>query len=359
MNVSRKVNFSAGPAVLPLEVVEEARENLLSFAGSGLGILEMSHRGKLFENVIQQAEGDVRELLGVGEEFAVLFLTGGASQQFFQVPMNFLSPGQVANYTNTGTWADKAIKEAKRFGEVHVAASSKADNYTYIPPTADYRTGARYTHFTSNNTIFGTQWRREPASPDLLVCDASSDFMSRPLDMARYAMIYAGAQKNLGPAGVTLVVIRKDFAESGSKDLPTLLQYRTHVAENSLHNTAPVFPIYVVSLVLKWLKKLGGLQAMAHRNEAKAGELYRVLDSSAYWTTPVREDSRSLMNVVFRLPSEELENKFLKEAEAQGYSGLKGHRSVGGIRASIYNAFEPSDLSAFCEFMKDFERRNG
>jgi len=356
--ITRKINFSAGPAVMPVEVLEEARENMLSLGTSGLGIMEISHRGPMFEGILDRAVADLKELLGLGDDHAVLFLTGGASQQFFQVPMNFLQGG-TANYIDTGEWSSKAIKEAQRFGTVQVAASSKADKYTYIPTAGTYAPGARFTHYTSNNTIYGTQFVAEPASPDLLICDASSDILSRPVDVKRHAMIYAGAQKNLGPSGVTVVIVRNDFAETGTKEIPQLLQYRTQIANNSLYNTPPTFPIYLVGLVLQWLKRQGGLAAMAKRNEAKAGELYATLDGSAFWDAPVRKDSRSLMNVVFRLKSEELDKKFLKEAEAASLSGLKGHRSVGGMRASIYNALEPSEVSALCQFMKDFERRNG
>lgn len=356
----RKVNFSAGPALLPQEVVEEARDNLLSYSESGIGIMEMSHRGKAFVGVLEQAEADCRELLGIGDEFVVLFVTGGASTQFYQVPMNFLQPGAVANYLDTGSWAAKAIKEAKNFGEVHVACSSKADNYTHIPASADLKPGAVYTHFTSNNTIFGTQFRSEPTGAEgKLVCDASSDMMSRPLDMSQYALIYAGAQKNLGPAGVTLVVARREFIDKGRNDVPAMLQYRTHAENQSCYNTPPCFSIYVMSLVFKWLKAKGGLAGIQQHNERKAAVLYDFLDSTEFYRAPVQKESRSLMNVVFRLPSEELEKKLIAEATAEGFDGLKGHRSVGGLRASIYNAMAIEGVEGLVELMREFEKRSG
>lgn len=358
VTTERKVNFSAGPAVLPVEVLEEARENLLSLGNSGVGVMEHSHRGKEFVAVLAEAESGCRELLGLGDDWAVLFLSGGASSQFFMVPMNFLAGG-VANYLDTGVWSSKAIKEANAFGQAHVAASGKAGKYAAIPTTADYKPGARYTHFTSNNTIYGTQWKSEPVVDSPLVCDASSDMLSRPIDVSRYALIYAGAQKNLGPAGVTLVVARKDFIASGASNIPPMLQYRTHLEHESCYNTPPCFAIYVMSLVFKWLKNQGGPVGIARYNEKKAAVLYDCLDSSAFWTTPAEKASRSLMNVVWRLPSEELEARFVSEASKAGFSGLKGHRNVGGIRASIYNAMPIEGVQGLVEFMKDFERRNG
>ena len=355
---SRIVNFSAGPSALPLEVLEEAREALLVLGNSGVGILEHSHRSKEFLAVVAEAQASLRGLLALPDDFAVLFLTGGASQQFFMVPMNFLKGG-VANYLDTGVWSSKAIKEAKRFGQVHVACTSKDTNYSYIPASADLKPGAAYTHYTSNNTIYGTQFAAEPPSEGPLVCDASSDFLSRPIDIAKHGLIYAGAQKNLGPAGVTIVIMRKDFIEAGEKELPTMLQYRTHLENDSLYNTPPVFAIYVTGLVLKWLERMGGVAAMQARNEAKAKLVYDALDASSFYRCPVAKDSRSRMNVVFRLPSEELEAKMAKDALAAGFSGIKGHRSAGGIRISIYNAIEPSAVESFVSFMKDFEAKNG
>lgn len=357
--VHRKVNFSAGPAVLPVEVLEEARENLLSLGDTGIGIMEHSHRGKPFVAVLEEAENTARSVMGISDDYAVLFLQGGASTQFYQVPMNFLQGG-TADYLDTGAWSSKAIKEAKAFGTVNVAASSKDRNHTYIPTGASFTDGSKYTHFTSNNTIFGTQWKSEPAgarSP--LVCDASSDICSRPIDVSKYGMVYAGAQKNLGPSGVTLVVVRKDLAETGPADIPTIAQYRSHIENQSCYNTCPTFGIYVLGLVFKWIEKQGGLSAMQRHNEAKAKVLYDCLDGSDFWTAPVEKDSRSLMNVVWRLPSEELEKKLIADATAAGFDGLKGHRSVGGLRASIYNAMTREGVASLVEFMNDWERANG
>ncbi|MCB2155720.1 3-phosphoserine/phosphohydroxythreonine transaminase [bacterium] len=357
--IKRAVNFSAGPAVLPVEVLEEARENLLSLGDTGIGIMEHSHRGKPFMAVIEQAEADCRDLLNLSDDFAVLFLQGGASSQFFMAPMNFLGGG-TANYIDTGSWSAKAIKEAKLYGTAHIAASSKEDNYTHIPKEANYADGAKYTHFTSNNTIAGTQWKSEPeGSSAPLICDASSDMMCRPLDMSKYGMIYAGAQKNLGPSGVTLVIIRKDLAETGPKDIPTMLQYRTHIDKGSMYNTPSTFGIYIMGLVFKWLKNNGGLSAIFEHNKKKAGILYDCLDGSDFFKTPVQKDSRSLMNVVWRLPSEDLEKQMIAEADAAGFKTLKGHRSVGGLRASIYNAMPIEGVQGLVEFLKDFEKKNG
>lgn len=354
----RIVNFSAGPSALPLEVIEEAREGMISLAGSGVGICEHSHRSKEFTKVIEEAEADLRSLMGIPDGYEVLFLTGGASQQFFQVPMNLLKGG-FANYLDTGSWSSKAIKEAKRFGEVHVACSSKADNYTHIPAQVDLKPGAAYTHFTSNNTIFGTQFAAEPPAEGPLVVDASSDILSRRIDASKYGLIYAGAQKNLGPAGVTLVVIRKDLVEAGDTDLPTMLQYRIHAENKSLYNTPPVFPIYVTGLMLKWLQRQGGVDGIQKANERKADLLYGALDASSFYRAPVAAGSRSRMNVVFRLPTEELEAKMVKDALAAGFSAIKGHRSAGGIRISMYNAIPYEAVESFVSFMKEFEAANG
>ncbi|MDK2970512.1 MAG: phosphoserine aminotransferase [Candidatus Sumerlaeota bacterium] len=358
-STDRKVNFNAGPGLLPREVIEEVRENLLSLGSSGVGVMEHSHRGKEFVAVLEAAEAGCRDLLGLNDEWAVLFLSGGASTQFYMAPMNFLNGG-TANYLDTGDWSAKAIKEAQRFGTVHIAASSKAEKYVRIPSgPLDEAPGAVYTHFTSNNTIYGTQWRQEPEAKSPLICDASSDIMSRPVALDKYAMIYAGAQKNLGPAGVTLVVVRKDFAASGRKDIPTMLRYTTHIEKESCFNTPPCLPIYVMALVFKWLAKKGGLEGIEKHNEAKAKVLYDCLDGSAFWTTPVEKASRSLMNVVWRLPSEELEKKLVADASAAGFHGIKGHRNVGGLRASIYNAMELADVERFVAFLKSWEKANG
>ena len=351
-------NFSAGPAVLPESVLEEARENLLSLGGTGIGICEHSHRGKPFMAIAAEAEALCRELAGIPDDYAVLFLQGGASLQFSMVPMNFLTPARTADYLMTGMWAEKAFKEAKSSGGVHSACTSKDANFSYIPTECRYSDNPVYVHFTSNNTIFGTQFRSEPAGfpgSSFLVCDASSDIFSRPLDIRRYGLIYAGAQKNLGPSGVTLVIIRRDLVEAGNRSLPTMLQYRTHAENESMYNTPPTFGIYLMLLVFRWLKSQGGLAAMEVRNRDKAKLLYDFLDSSSLFHPTAREDSRSLMNVTFVTGSEERDNAFVKKAEASGFSGLKGHRSVGGMRASIYNAFPADGVRALVQFLKDFE----
>jgi phosphoserine aminotransferase len=358
--VHRKVNFSAGPAVLPESVLQEARENILSFGSTGIGVLEQSHRGKSFVSVLEKAEADLRELLGLDANWDVMFLSGGATTQFFQVPMNFMKGG-VANYHDTGVWSDKAIKEAKRFGTVHVASSSKNEKYTHIPKSYNYAENGIYTHFTSNNTIYGTQYRVEPKSHAPLVCDASSDILSRPVDIDKYAVIYGGAQKNIGPAGVTVVVMRKDWTEKGDENLPSILQYRNHAANQSCFNTPPCFPIYVASLVFQWIKDQGGLAAMQKHNEDKAAVLYNFLDANnGFFTVPVtNKEDRSLMNVVFRTPNEELDNKLVKDAEKEGFDGLKGHRSAGGLRASIYNAMTKENVQALVDYMGTWVKANG
>ena len=351
-------NFSAGPAVLPESVLEEARENLLSLGTTGIGICEHSHRGKPFMAVAAEAESLCRELAGIPDDYAVLFLQGGASLQFSMVPMNFLTPERTADYLVTGMWSEKALKEAKALGKVHTACSSKDQNFSYIPEGAAYSDSPVYVHFTSNNTIFGTQFRSEPVGipgDAFLVCDASSDIFSRPIDIRKYGLIYAGAQKNLGPSGVTLVIVRKDLVETGSKSPATMLQYRTHAENESMYNTPPTFGIYLMMLVFRWIRQHGGLQGMETRNQAKAKVLYDYLEQSALFRATARSDSRSLMNVTFVTGDEERDNAFVKKAEAAGFSGLKGHRSVGGMRASIYNAFPPAGVEALVQFMKDFE----
>jgi phosphoserine aminotransferase len=356
--VTRVVNFSSGPAVLPEAVLRRAQEAIWDLDGTGIGVLEHSHRGKAFMAVLERTEARLRAVAGIPDTHAVLFLQGGASTQFFQVPMSFLGGG-TADYCNTGVWSQKAIAEARRFGTPHVACSSEATKFDRIPAAGEtaWSASARYAHFTSNNTIYGTQWAGEPAVPAgvPLVCDASSDIFSRPIDIAKYAMIYAGAQKNLGPAGVTLVIIRKDFLETGSRDLPTMLQYRTHAGQQSMFNTPPTFGIYVIGEVAGWIQAEGGLPAMAERNVAKARVLYDFLDQSTMFYGPVRPESRSLMNVVFRCRDEAQEAAFVKEATARGLDGLKGHRSVGGMRASLYNAFPTDGVHALVDFMREFE----
>ncbi len=354
----RIFNFAAGPAVLPVPVLEEARQNLLSLGETGIGILEHSHRGKAFLGVLARAEADCRALAGIPDNYRVLFLPGGASTQFFQVPQNFLTKGDVADYILTGSWSQKAAEQARRFGKVHVAASSEDKNFTYIPRDCDYGAKPRYVHFTSNNTIFGTQWQAVPDVPGdaWLVCDASSDIYSRPIDVRKYALIYGGAQKNLGPAGVTLVIIRDDLVKAGALDIPEMLQYRTHAENDSCYNTPCTFGIYVMGLVFQWLLQQGGLSQMAARNAAKAATLYECLDRSRLFRGTAAPDSRSLMNVTFVTGNDHRDEKFIAFARSRGLDGLKGHRSVGGMRASIYNAFPAEGVEALVEAMQEFER---
>jgi phosphoserine aminotransferase len=355
-------NFSAGPAVLPEPVLRKAQEAIWNAGGSGIGILEHSHRGKLFERVINEAEETCRSLGGIPDNYRVLFLQGGASLQFAMVPMNFLSAERTADYLVTGVWSQKAVKEAKPLGKVHIAVTGEATNFDRIPQPEEirYSTNPVYVHITTNNTIYGTQWRTEPPVPSgvPLVADTSSDMYSRPIDIRKYGIIYAGAQKNLGPSGVVLVIIRDDLVEAGSKTVPTMLQYRTHAGESSLYNTPPTFGIYVMGEVFKWIQAEGGLAGMAEHNEAKARLLYEFIDNSDFFRGTVQPDSRSRMNVCFRAPTEELEAKFISEATKRGLDGLKGHRSAGGMRASIYNACPRRAVEALVAFMKEFERAN-
>jgi len=359
---TRVHNFSAGPAILPIEVLEEAQQNLVSLPGVGMSILEISHRSKPFEEILAGAEADLRTLGGIPANYKVLFLQGGASLQFSMVPMNLLAADQSADYVVTGAWSQKAVKEAKRVGGVKIAATTEGENFARVPKQSELTLDpkAAYVHYTTNNTIFGTEWSYVPevgAVP--LVADASSDIFSGPIDVTKYGLIYAGAQKNLAPAGATLVIIREDLLARTPKTLATMLQYPVHVENGSMYNTPPVFTIYIMRLVLKWLLKEGGLTAMAKRNAAKADKLYAEIDRTGFYRAHAAKDSRSKMNVTFRLPSEELEKAFAKEATAGGLDGLKGHRSVGGMRASIYNAFPESGVDALVAFMKEFERRNG
>ena len=355
-------NFSAGPAVLPEPVLRKAQEAIWNTAGSGIGIMEHSHRGKVFDKVIGEAEEACRRLAGIPDNYRVLFLQGGASLQFSMVPMNLLPADRTADYLLTGVWSQKAIKEARQVGKTHVAATGEASNFDRIPRADEIRYSEKpaYVHITTNNTIYGTQWSREPSVPAgaPLVADTSSDMYSRPIDVRKYGLIYAGAQKNLGPSGVVLVIIRDDLVETGPKTLPTMLQYRTHVGEKSLYNTPPTFGIFVMGEVFKWIEGQGGLAAMAGQNESKAGLLYDFIDSSDFFRGTAQPDSRSRMNVCFRAPTEELEEKFVKEAAKRGLDGLKGHRSAGGMRASIYNACPRASVEALVAFMKEFERAN-
>jgi phosphoserine aminotransferase len=360
--VTRIFNFSAGPAVLPVVVLEDVQRDLLTLPGVGMSILEISHRSKPFDEIIAGCEADLRSLAGIPDGYHVLFLQGGASLQFSMVPMNLLPSGGSADYIVTGAWSEKAVKEAKRVGGVKIAGSTAAGNFTRVPAQAELTLdpNAAYVHYTTNNTIFGTEF---PYVPDVgavpLVADTSSDMFSGPIDVSKYALIYAGAQKNLAPAGVTLVIIRDDMVKRTPASLPTMLQYGVHVENKSLYNTPPVFAIYVMRLVLRWLIAQGGLKAIEERNTRKAGKLYAEIDRSAFYRGHAAKDSRSRMNVTFRLPDEELEKRFAKEATAAGLDGLKGHRSVGGLRASIYNAFPEAGVDALVQFMQEFERKNG
>jgi phosphoserine aminotransferase len=362
MTTDRIFNFSAGPAALPESVLRKAQEAIWNVAGSGIGIMEHSHRGKVFDRIIAEAEESCRSLTNMPDNYRVLFLQGGASLQFAMVPMNLLAADRTADYLVTGVWSQKAVKEAKPIGKVHIAVSSESTNFDRIPRPSEirYSPSPVYVHITTNNTVFGTQWKAEPPVPNgvPLIADTSSDMYSRPIDIRKYGLIYAGAQKNLGPSGVVLVIIRDDLIEAGAKNLPTMLQYRTHAAENSLYNTPPTFGIYFMGEVFKWIQAQGGLSAMAEHNESKAGLLYDYLDSSDFFRGTVQRDSRSLMNVCFRAPTEELETKFINEATKRGLDGLKGHRSVGGMRASIYNACPREAVEALVRFMKEFERAN-
>jgi phosphoserine aminotransferase len=358
----RAFNFSAGPAVLPEPVLREAQRDLWDIDGSGVGIAEHSHRGKVFLRVIEEAEADCRTLAGIPDRYKLLFLQGGASTQFFMLPANCLPENGTADYLDTGSWSSKAIKEAAFYGNTHVAASTKAASYAHIPGPAETRHSEHptYVHFTSNNTIFGTEWKTEPEIPEgaFLACDASSDLFSRPIDVERYGIVYAGAQKNLGPAGVVLALVREDLLEP-VRALPTMLRYATFAESDSMHNTPPTFAIYVMGRVFKWLLAQGGLTEIAKRNEEKAGLLYAAIDAGDFYRGPARADSRSLMNVTFTTPSAELDAKFVEEATTQGLAGLKGHRSVGGMRASIYNAFPRAGCEALARFMTDFAAKYG
>jgi phosphoserine aminotransferase len=360
--MTRIFNFSAGPAVLPVEVLEQAQRDLLSLPGVGMSILEISHRSKPFDDIIEGCEADLRTLAGVSDHYHVLFLQGGASLQFSMVPMNLLPAQASADYVVTGAWSQKAVKEAKRVGGVRIAATTEAENFTRVPNQRELTLdpGAAYVHYTTNNTIFGTEFHDVPDTGSVpLVADASSDIFSRPLDVPKFALIYAGAQKNLAPAGLTLVIVRKDMLQRTPSTLPTMLQYGVHAEHKSMYNTPPVFAIYIMRLVLAWQLKQGGLAAIEKRNLRKADKLYAAIDRTGFYRGHAAKDSRSRMNVTFRLPSEELEKTFAKEATAAGLDGLKGHRSVGGMRASIYNAFPEDGVDALVQFMAEFERKNG
>ena len=355
----RQHNFSAGPGALPEDVLLEIRDELPVYSGLGASIMEVSHRSKAFDAIYERAAARIRALLGMGDEWTVMFLQGGASMQFHQVPLNFLRADASADYLDTGTWATNAIAEARLVGGVNVVASSKDENFSYIPRPAQWSLddGAAYLHFTSNNTIVGTQFHETPRARVPLVCDASSDFLSRPIEIDRYGLIYAGAQKNIGPAGVTAVMVRDTFLETKKDGLPAMLDYGRHAG--TMYNTPPAFAVYVVDKVLAWIERQGGLDAIAELNLAKANLLYGALDASDFYRPTVRTDSRSLMNVCFRLPDEALEARFITEAASEGLLALKGHRSVGGVRASIYNAVPLASVEALIGFMGRFEAAAG
>ncbi|MFC1809100.1 3-phosphoserine/phosphohydroxythreonine transaminase [Candidatus Omnitrophota bacterium] len=355
----RVYNFSAGPATLPLPVLEEAQKDFVDFKGAGMSIIEMSHRSKDYDQVHQETQAAVKRLLNISDDYEVLFMTGGASTQFALIPMNFCPTG-VADYVNTGAWSGKAIKEAKIQGKtVKIAASSEDTNFNYIPDTFNFSDDASYVHITSNNTIAGTQYATFPTTKAPLMADMSSDIMSRVFDVSKFDLIYAGAQKNIGPAGVCLVIIKKSLLATAAEGLPSMFDYKTHADKSSLYNTPPVFAIYLMGLVMKWLEAQGGVAAMEKVNKEKAGILYERIGRNDFYKATVKPGSQSLMNVTFRLGSEELEKKFIAEAAAEGLSGLKGHRSVGGCRASIYNAFPQDGVVKLVEFMDAFEKANG
>jgi phosphoserine aminotransferase len=362
MKENRIYNFNAGPAALPLEVLEEIRDSFLNFGGSGMSITEISHRSALFDAVINDAVARTRRLLNLDDRFHVLFIQGGASLQFSMIPMNLLGEGESADYVNTGTWSAKAIKEAEIQGKaVAVVASSEDKNFSYIPKNLAFNKKAVYVHITSNNTIKGTQWASYPETGGVpLIADMSSDIMSRPFDAGKFGLIYAGAQKNIGPAGVCMVIIRNDMLKRVPDTLPSMLKYTTYASKNSMYNTPPCFAVYMIQLVMKWLEEsIGGLEKMQQINQAKARLLYEAIDRGDFYRGTAETDSRSLMNVTFRLPNEALEKQFVEQALKNGLGGLKGHRSVGGCRASIYNATSLAAVKALVDFMKTFAQKNG
>ncbi len=358
--MSRVYNFSAGPAVLPLEVLQEAQADLVNYKGSGMSVMEMSHRGKEYDALHNEAAANMKELLGLNDDYAVLFLQGGASMQFAMIPMNFLGQGQTADYVNAGSWGAAAVKQARIIGNVNIVADCQKDIPTRMPEASEMKwsANAAYSHITTNETIAGTQLKEIPVTGSPLIGDMSSDILSCPRDYTKFAMIYAGAQKNLGPSGVACVAIRKDFAEKGNIALPTMLRYTTHIEENSLYNTPPCYSIYMLCLTTRWVKKMG-VANLFKQNRDKAQKIYDVIDASSFYRGTAKKEFRSDMNITFRLPAEELEALFIKQASEAGMKQLKGHRSVGGIRASIYNAFPVAGVDTLVDFMKDFEKRNG
>lgn len=357
---NRIYNFSSGPATLPYEVLQQAGKDIINYKDMGMGIMEMSHRSKEFMAVAQAAETNLRALLQIPDNYKVLFMQGGASSQFFMVPLNLLGERKTASYLNTGTWSKKAIEEAKIFGDIDVPFSSEEDNFNAVPQSSEYvvNPDTCYLYFVSNNTIYGTQFDQFPDTDKTLVCDMSSDILSRPIDVKKFGLIFAGAQKNLGPAGVTIVIIRDDLLGKAPENTPTMLNYKTHADNNSMLNTPPCFAIYTVGEVLKWMIQQGGLEAFEKRNIEKAALLYSAIDLTGYYRGHAKKESRSLMNVSFNLPTSDLELKFIEEAALIGLNGLKGHRSIGGCRASIYNAFPKEGIETLIQFMRKFEAEN-
>lgn len=358
----RVINFSAGPATLPEAVLKQAAGEMLDWHGSGQSVMEMSHRGKEFMSIATQAEADLRELMGIPANYKVLFLQGGASLQFSMIPINLLRGKTGADYVHTGEWAKKAIKEAKQFCQVNVVASSEDKNFTYAPPQADWKLSkdAAYVHYTANETIGGVEFHWMPQTGDVpLVCDMSSNILSRPVDVSKYGLIYAGAQKNIGPAGLTIAIVRDDLIGQALPKTPVMLDYKTHADNESMYNTPPTYGIYIAGLVFQWIKQNGGLAAMHQRNQEKAALLYAFLDQSRFFVSPVAKGDRSLMNVPFTLKKADLDEEFLKGAKARGMIQLKGHRSVGGMRASIYNAMPLEGVKTLVDYMSGFEAKHG
>ena len=361
-NDKRVFNFNPGPAALPLEVLQQAQSEMLDYQGTGMSVMEISHRSKEFEGIIHRADTDLRELLRIPGNYKIMFLQGGASLQFAMLPMNLRAEGASADYIVTGTWSKTAAKEASKLGRVHLAANLEPDGFNDLPVQLDLDPKAAYLHFTSNETIHGIEFQTEPQAPaDVpLVCDASSDFIGRPIDVSKYALIYAGAQKNAGPAGVVIVIVRDDMLQRTPENLPIMLDYKALAEKGSLHNTPPCYAIYICGLVFKWAKELGGLDAVLKRNRQKAGLVYKTIDESGgFYRGHARPAARSIMNIPFRLPSVELEEAFASQSKKNGLIGLKGHRSVGGMRASLYNAVDISASEALTAFMRDFQKQHG
>ncbi len=361
--MERVHNFNAGPGVLPEEVLLEAQADLFNYKGMGLSVMEMSHRSKEYEAIIYGARDNIKKIYGLGDDYDVIFMQGGATLQFLTVPMNFCPDDKIANYINTGVWATKAFKEAKKLGKkAHLAASSEDEKFSYIPKQWTLSENPAYLHITNNNTIYGTEWHTDPVVPAgiPLIADMSSNFMSKPIDIQKYSLVYAGAQKNVGPAGAVVVIIKKDMLERINPNVPTILNYKTHVDAESMSNTPPCWSIYIIGLVMKWIESMGGLEKIHANNIAKAKYIYDAIDNSnGFFKGTVKPEARSLMNITFRLPSEELEDKFIKEAKANGMIGLKGHRDVGGCRASTYNALPLKACHDLSVFMADFQKNNG